>query len=281
MTPLDAALRYMSRLGPVFACGPDKTPLIKDWPNRASLDARQIAEWWRRWPQALIAMPTGERTNLCVLDIDVKNGVDGLATYATLDCPIMPVTPTVITRSGGQHLYFARPFGGFRNTTGARGRGVGAGLDWRADSGFVILPSPGSGYRWGRWHFGNCDPIPIPCGLRPREPERVASTHPVKPTRVLSPYAESALDDACRRIIAAPAGEQETTLNGESFSIGTLAGAGVMPVDFARRVLVWAARQMRDYDHRRPWRAEEIETKVARAFSDGVRHPREARHAAV
>ena len=41
--------------------------------------------------------------------------------------------------------------------------------------------------------------------------------------------------------------------------------------------LIWAARQIPDYDHRHPWRAAEIETKVNRAFTDGMRQPRAAR----
>jgi hypothetical protein len=95
----------------------------------------------------------------------------------------------------------------------------------------------------------------------------------------LSPYAEGALDRACRAIIGAPDGEQETTLNGEAFSIGTLAGAGAIPADFARRTLIWAAQRMPDFDCRHPWRTAEIVRKVNRAFEDGVRHPRERRRA--
>src|SRR5262249_32763801 len=96
----------------------------------------------------------------------------------------------------------------------------------------------------------------------------------------LSHYAEAALDKAARAVINAPAGEQEATLNAECFSIGTLAGAGGIPVGFAKKVLLWAARQMRDYDAKRPWRLGELEFKVARAFAEGMRHPRDGRHAA-
>jgi hypothetical protein len=94
----------------------------------------------------------------------------------------------------------------------------------------------------------------------------------------LSPYADAALARAWRRIITAPDREQEATINGESFAIGTLAGAGGIPVDYARRTLLWAARQVRDYDPRRPWRPAEIEHKVNRAFDDGLRRPREVRN---
>lgn len=52
------------------------------------------------------------------------------------------------TASGGLHLHFEPGDHGIRNTAGANGRGIGPGLDWRGDGGFVILPSPGSGYFW-------------------------------------------------------------------------------------------------------------------------------------
>ena len=107
----------------------------------------------------------------------------------------------------------------------------------------------------------------MPAALLPREPSDVEAPEPVKPTTGLSPYAEAALDSACRRIIVGAgrrAGSDASTA--ECFAIGTLAGAGAMPADFARRALAWAARQIREYDPRRPWSAREIETKVARAL---------------
>jgi hypothetical protein len=112
---------------------------------------------------------------------------------------------------------------------------------------------------------------------KPGLEKRTPSAKPVKPATGLSPYAEAALDKACRNIITAAAGEQERTLNAEAFAIGTLAGAGAIPADFARRALVWAACQIRNYDPRRPWRPAEIVHKVERAFAAGMRRPREAR----
>ena len=102
---------------------------------------------------------------------------------------------------------------------------------------------------------------------------------PIRPTRGLSPYAEEALDRAARAIIGAPNGEQEATINGQSFAIGTLAGAGGIPSDFARRVLIWAAGKVPDFDPRRPWRPGELEEKVSRAFDAGLRQPRALRRA--
>jgi hypothetical protein len=177
------------------------------------------------------------------------------------------------------HTYFAPPeHVDISCTGGDRGRGIGPGLDWRGNGGYVIAPAPGTGYEWDPiWNLDTIPLAPVPAALLPREPERPAVVHPVKPTTGLSPYAEGALDSACRRILAAPAGEQEATLNAECFAIGTLAGARAIPSGFAHRALIWAARQMLHHDPRWPWRAHEIEAKVYRSFEAGIRHPREAR----
>lgn len=187
----------------------------------------------------------------------------------------------VHTASGGLHLYFNPPeHVEIRNTEGAEGRGIGPGLDWRGEGGYVIVPSPGSGYQWDPvYDLDAFEPVAVPPELFPREPIRTLAAQPVMPATGLSPYAEAALDNACRRIIGAPAGGQERTLNAECFGIGTLAGAGAIPSDFACRALLWAARQMPDHDSRRPWRDREIENKVSRAFTDGMRHSREGRGA--
>lgn len=286
-TPLEAALRYARRGWPVFPCNSAagrncKTPMTPHGFHDATTDGGKVANWWSRWPTALVGVATGEPIGCAVLDIDVRHE-DGFRTLDELDGPIRPSTPTVHTPSGGLHLYFALPAGGLRNTGGARGQGIGPGLDWRGDGGYVIVPCPASGYRWGNWHFDNCEPVRVPPRLLPRlklvsNTEKPAQRFPQ--SMGLSRYAEAALDAAARAIIVAPAGEQEMTLNGECFSIGTLAGAGAIPANFARKVLLWTARQMRDHDRRRPWIAGDVEFKVTRAFNDGMRHPRGDSHAA-
>ena len=280
-TALATALAYGDGGWTIFACAPTtKRPLIEDWPNIATCDAVQIESWWGRWARALIGCPAGERNGFVVLDVDVKDhGRYGFDTLADLGFAILPVTPMAHTRSGGLHLYFRRPAAGLRNTAGNRGRGVGPGLDWRGDGGYVILPSPESGYWWDP--YCNFDTIPLanaPTALLPRDLARPVTKRPVRPAAGLSAYAEAALDSACRRIISAPSGEQRDTLNGEAFAIGTLAAAGAIPADFAHRALVWAARQLPSYDPYRPWRAGELEDKVKRAFEDGYLQPRGGNH---
>jgi hypothetical protein len=152
--------------------------------------------------------------------VDVKDGRYGFDTLDALGFAILPETPMAHTASGGLHLYFAAPdVVEIACTEGDRGSGIGVGPDWRGSGGYVILPSPGSGYSWDpHWNFDTVALAQVPPALFPRGPERTAAARPVRPTTGLSPYAEAALDSACRRIIEAPPGQQEGTLNAECFS---------------------------------------------------------------
>jgi hypothetical protein len=277
-----AALRYSSRGWKIFPCHATgdkrKRPLTENGLHDASADPAVITEWWgRRHPDALIGLPTGATLGLVVLDIDVKApAAYGYDTLGDLGFAILPVTPMAHTASGGLHLYFLHPGTDFRNTCGARGAGIGPGLDWRGDGGYVIAPAPGTGYSWDPiCNFRTTKPVPVPAGLMPKKIEEHRTPSPaVKPAVGLSRYADAALDAACKAIASAPAGQQETTLNAECYSIGTLAGARAIPQDFARASLLWAAENMTSYDPRRPWRRIELTEKVNHAFDDGLRNPR-------
>jgi putative DNA primase/helicase len=142
----DAAREYAERRRwRVFPCAwqaeARKRPLTRNGLHDASLDLDQIREWWRRWPDALIGLPTGKGSAV-VVDVDRKSGVDGLDTLAELGAAILPATPLAHTPSGGLHIYFQPAASPIRNTAGARGRGLGRGLDLRGDGGYVIGPSP-------------------------------------------------------------------------------------------------------------------------------------------
>jgi hypothetical protein len=283
MTPLDAALRYAERGWPVFPCiaaGPRrKRPHTARGFHDATTGPAIITSWWTRWPDALIGMPTGGVSGLWVLDIDTKRPeANGFDTLDDLGHSILPETPMVHTPSDGLHVYFDAGERELRCSAGL----LGPGLDVRGEGGYVILPSPGSGYRWDpQWNFGTVSLAPAPDWLWPPKPSRPVTAFRVQPIIGLSPYGEAAIEDACDVIVGALAGEQERTLNAECFSIGTLAGAGLVPADIALRALLRAANAMPDHDPRRPWRPEEIDLKVRRAFSAGMQHPREARRGQV
>jgi hypothetical protein len=241
----------------------------------ASRDPEVIDAWRRRFPRALFATPTGEEAELVVLDIDVSDAVDGWHSLEDLGVTSAPETPMSHTPRGGTHCYFAHPGSGIYIKTIA-GK-LGRGLDIRGDGGSVILPY-GPGRRWDP-HFGPETPIaPMPAWMVIPEPAPTPVPAGPRPAGVLSRYGEAALDGAVTRILKAGPGEQEVTLNGESFSIGQLAGGGVIPPGLALDGLLWAARRMPSLDKRRPWRAVDVDRKVRAAFTDGLREPRQAAH---
>jgi Bifunctional DNA primase/polymerase, N-terminal len=133
----DAALALAQR-GPVFPCAQDKAPLVARGFHAATTDPAAIRDWWTRWPDALIAVPTGEK--FCVLDVDLKHP-DAERWYAE-NCSNIPFTRKHFTRSGGYHLLFV-PDPRMRCTAGriARGvdtRGVGGYIIWWPLHGFAV-----------------------------------------------------------------------------------------------------------------------------------------------
>jgi len=281
VTPLEAALQYAADV-PVFPCNPKpgpgrNRPLTRQGFYDASRDPDIIRRWWEAWPDARIGMPTGRVSGRWVLDIDVKRPeANGFDTLEDLGHSILPETPMVQTASGGLHVYFAA---GDRELKCSAGL-LGPGLDVRGDGGYVIIPSPGSGYTWDPFYnFATVKQVPASDWLWPPKPTRPAITEPIKPVSGLSKYGEAAIESACDAIARAPAGEQERTLNAECFSIGTAVGAGLIPGDIALRALLRAANKMPDHDVRWPWRPEEIDLKVRRAFNAGFANPREVKRA--
>src|SRR4051794_16588515 len=72
---LAAALSYAQLGLRVFPIkNNEKRPLTKHGFKEASCDEHQIRDWWSKWPNANIGMPTGAVSRLMVLDLDPRNG---------------------------------------------------------------------------------------------------------------------------------------------------------------------------------------------------------------
>jgi hypothetical protein len=135
---LDAAVNYAARGWPTFPCAArSKRPLTRHGLHDATTDRDTIATWWRRWPDANVAIRTG--SGLLVID------VDDLSAIAQI--PALPRTLTVATGSGrGMHFYFT---GDGPSTAGK----LAPGIDSRGHGGYVIAPpsvhpETGLGYAW-------------------------------------------------------------------------------------------------------------------------------------
>lgn len=148
---LKAALDY-GRLGwsfiPITPRG--KRPLIpwEEYQHRRPAPTEAV-DWYRRWPNANIAVVTGAVSGLVVLDLDPEHGAD--ASLARLEEVHGPLVKTVEVRTGGggRHFYFAHPGDVIRNRIG-----LAPGIDLRGDGGYVVAPPSihacGAIYRWER-----------------------------------------------------------------------------------------------------------------------------------
>ncbi|MEY6434208.1 DUF3987 domain-containing protein [Thioalkalicoccus limnaeus] len=157
----DAALTHATRGIPVFPCNPEnKRPLTAHGFKDATTDKDQIRQWWQRWPNALIGMPTGAVTKVFVLDVDNDplTGKDGESSLFQLvnGHGSLPDTVEAMTPRGGRHIYFRHPGGDVRIPNSASK--LGPNLDIRGDGGYVILPPSrlpdGRCYAWE----GSSDP---------------------------------------------------------------------------------------------------------------------------
>ena len=146
---MKAALDY-GRLGwsviPIEPSG--KRPLVR-WQvyQHRHPDATEVADWFRRWPDANIAIVTGVVSGVVVLDLDPRHGAD--ASLQELEHKHGSIAETVEawTGGGGRHLYFAHPGEMLHNRVG-----LAPGIDLRGDGGYVVAPpsvhASGASYRW-------------------------------------------------------------------------------------------------------------------------------------
>lgn len=159
MSSLCAAALRWARRSPVFPCNQMKRPLTPRGFYDASVDPAMIVAWWKRWPEALIAIPTGERSGLVVLDLDSPQGhkADGLASFAVLLAGRdLTAHPIIRTRSGGEHHYFSNQ--NERQIRNQAGK-LAPGLDQRGEGGYVVVP-PSPGYE----RLNRIWPAPAPPG---------------------------------------------------------------------------------------------------------------------
>jgi putative DNA primase/helicase len=162
MTMLEAALAYARHGWPVFPCHPEtKRPLTPKGEDGAgglkvaTTDERVINTWWKRFPKAMIGIPTGASIGAFVLDLDA--GVDEKTgeVFEVADLEraleagvVLPPTWAAETPRGGKHLFFALADG---EMPGNRA-GLIRRVDVRGDGGYVIVPpssrADGRQYRW-------------------------------------------------------------------------------------------------------------------------------------
>ena len=125
---LQEFLKYRSRGFSVIPVKKDKTPYLnwREFQNRLASE-EEIKQWLTNWPDAQLAVATGEISNLVVLDIDEHKGGDST--------PFNFETTTVRSGSGGVHLWF-KCLPGLKNSTGE----IAPFVDVRATGGYILVP---------------------------------------------------------------------------------------------------------------------------------------------
>jgi Bifunctional DNA primase/polymerase, N-terminal len=216
---------------------PGKHPRLRGWQRLATADAAVVGEWWRRWPDANLALVTGRRFD--VLDLDGEQGVEALRAVLSI-APAEHPGPVARTGGGGWHLLYA-PTG-----LGNRVRLL-SGVDWRGRNGLIVAPPSHhtSGYRY-TWIWPLTATLPeAPAQLRRllAPPAAARTTLPPAPTAAghSGGYGPAALARERAAVAAAQPGRRNATLNRAAFNLGQLVAAGLLEVEQVRAMLLAAA----------------------------------------
>jgi len=132
---LNAALWYQKNGYSVIPAKKNKKPFVK-WQQfqQAPAGEVQIREWWDKWPTANIALLTGMKSNLTVIDIDSEAGRDAISEFL----PETATFPTVKTPKGWHYYFNFNP----QVKNGVR---VLNDCDTRSEGGYVIAPPSSNG----------------------------------------------------------------------------------------------------------------------------------------
>ncbi|MFF4378754.1 bifunctional DNA primase/polymerase [Kitasatospora sp. NPDC001547] len=233
------------------------------WEQRATLDPGIVRRTWLHGPYG-VGLATGP-SNLVVVDLDtpkpgavppqewaneqVADGFDVL--YALCERngqPFPDDTYSVITPSGGLHLYFTAPAGtALRNTAGQHGSGLGWLIDTRAGGGYVV--AAGSTVDGRRYEVGrDTAPAPLPGWItRLLTPPPRPVTTPFRLDRRTTgnrpAYVDAALRNETANVADATEGTRNWTLTRAARALGRFVANGKLSRGEVEQALKGAAER--------------------------------------
>lgn len=121
---------------------PGKHPRTANGFKSATTDEEKIRAWWNLWPNANVAISTGESSGILV--VDIESG--GIGIHSDKE---FPVTLSQNTGGGGIHFIYSYPNDGKRYKNGVRNFEL---MDSRAEGGYILVPPSnhisGGKYMW-------------------------------------------------------------------------------------------------------------------------------------
>jgi len=232
-----------------------KVPLIMGWKEKASSDPDQIKQWQEFYRDRiqLWGAPCGPTNGIVVLDVDIKNGVNGLETIKSMGLEL-PETWWQATPSGGFHFFFQH------DPTRETGNKVKflPGLDLRSVGGWASIYTLDTSKPLAvmpQWIYDQC---------QKKERERSPTAHiaGVSPEVGLEIFNEAI--DAIRN---APQGESNNTLNIQSYLIGQLIASGGVSREYAEIELFKAAKDRGKQDY-------EAKATITSGIEGGLKNPK-------
>jgi hypothetical protein len=245
---------------------PGKHRRLRGWQRLATTAPAVVGEWWRRWPQANLALVTGRRFD--VLDLDGEQGKDALRAVLSI-APLEHRGSVARTGGGGWHLLYA--------PTGLGNRvGLLPGMDWRGQGGLIVAPpsrhASGHRYTWIRPLTATLPEVPV--GLRrlltPPPTQRTTLPPTTAPAGPGGGYGRAALTREQASVATAPPGRRNATLNRAAFNLGQLVAAELLDVDQVRAVLLAAAAEAGNPDAK-------ARATIESGLSGGAAKPRRRR----
>lgn len=278
-TKKEAALAWAARGFRVFPLHVGaKEPVHKGWTEWATSDPALVATLWTD-------ASTGEAreynigvltNDMVVVDVDVKNGKNGKASFQALGLP--QDTLVVLSPSGGLHVYYSGP-----NKSLSAGA-LGDGLDIRSYHGYVIAPGSELDPVWAAAHN-------TAAGAYVLAQDRPVLPAPVSLLERLSAPSERRSADAVVDLDSGPSvlAAVDYLLSAAPLSVEG-AGGDATAFQVAARLKDFgvsepvAVRLLLDRWNDRcapPWSLEEIEAKVRNAYEYGANSPGSAAPAAM
>jgi len=271
---LEAALSYAQLGWCVFPCN-GKKPATEHGLKDATADPEQIKSWWQN-RNYNIAVVCGQPSGFWALDID---------TYGEISLEDLGIElPETIEQetARGRHVLFKTSGLAIKSTAGK----LGKDLDVRGDGGYIIVapsvhPDTGKTYCWEVDHRpDNFNLAEAPEALlrlveKQDTPQRTNGTTQPHLQQHDTSYGLKALAGESEKVVTAPIGQQENTLNTAAFKIGQLIADGDVALATAVKALTEAGLEMANDPAREAWTEKQIHEKVVRGLREGAGKLRE------